>query len=171
MRLRPRLSFRLRTLLALIAIVAVSLGVYLDRLRREEIRQRLAQPIIDAAGRGELARVRELLDEGADIEAVTNGRAARTPLMQASAGGHLDLVRFLLERGADPNHLDVDYFGPLTFAADEAHWDVVRLLIEHGANPGMGDGYGKTALDYAKAKGPPEMVRYLEAKQKAVSGP
>jgi ankyrin repeat protein len=52
----------------------------------------------------------------------------------------------------------------VTLAAADGHWDIVRLLVEHGADTRQGDGYGKTALDYAKENGRPELVRLLRAK-------
>src|SRR5579871_5431187 len=146
--LRGRLSVRLRAILVLVATVAVGLGLYMEGLRREEVRRRLAWPIVEAAGRGNAARVRELLDQGADVDSVTNGRYPWTPLMHAAHQGHTDVVQLLLERGADPNHLDLDFYGSLTLAADAEHWDVVRILVEHGADPSQGDGQSRSALNY-----------------------
>jgi ankyrin repeat protein len=102
-RIRSRLTLRLRTVLVLVGVVAVGLGVYLDHLRRQELRRRLAQPIIDAATSGDVTRVRQLLDRGADVNSVTNGRYPWTPLMHAAFRGNTDVVRLLLERGADLN--------------------------------------------------------------------
>jgi ankyrin repeat protein len=165
-RIHSRLTLRLRTLIVLDAVVAVGLGVYLDHLRRQELRRRLAQPIIDAATSGDVARVRQLLDQGADVNSVTSGRYPWTPPMNAAFRGNTDVARLLLERGADPNCQDLDSFRAVTLAAADGHWDIVRLLVEHGADPSQGDGYGKTALDYAKENGRPELVRLLGAKQK-----
>src|SRR5262245_38576630 len=164
-RFRSRLALRLRTLLVLVAVVAVGLGVYLDHLRRQELRRRLAQPIIDAAESGDVVRVRQLLDQGAVVKSVTNGRYPWTPLMNAASRGNTDVVRLLLERCADPDRQDLDSFRAVTLAAADGHWDIVRLLVEHGADTRQGDGYGKTAVDYAKENGRPELVRLLQAKQ------
>ena len=51
--------------------------------------------------------MRELLAQGADIEAETDG--GETPLLLSSFKGHVDVVRVLLAAGANKNH--VDHFG------------------------------------------------------------
>lgn len=68
-----RPALRLRSLLILIALVAVGPGIRGDRARREERRRLLADPILRAATRGDVARIRELLDQGADVDSVTDG--------------------------------------------------------------------------------------------------
>ena len=80
------------------------------------------------------AAVRSLLDRGADVDSVTNGRFPWTPLMHAAWKGHLGTCRLLLDRGANPCAEDLDSFTPITLAAAEGHWGVVKLLAEHGAS-------------------------------------
>src|SRR4051794_3028723 len=116
-RLRGRLKLRLRTLLLLIAVVAIGLGVYLAHLRREERRRRWPYEIHWAAEAGDVPRIRRLLDEGADVDSVTDGRFPWTPLMRASFHGKTDAARLLLERGADPDHEDLDFYRSITLAA------------------------------------------------------
>jgi hypothetical protein len=67
----------------------------------------------EAAREGDVARVRELLDQGADVDALDPWE--NTPLLVAcfSETHHADVVALLRERGADPYRRNV-------------HWDTPR---------------------------------------------
>ena len=96
-----------------------------------------------AAARGDIDRVRRLLDEDPSL-ANRNGDpfggylGSGSPLRNAAATGRLDIVKLLLERGADPN-LPEEQIAPkghaLYAAAAEGHHDIARLLLEKGAFP------------------------------------
>src|SRR4051794_40034735 len=107
-RLPLRRNIRLRSLVVLVALIAVVLGAYLNHVRRLERERVLAQPLIDAAVAGDVTKVRALLDQGANVNSVTNGRFPWTPLMHAAFRGRTGAVRLLLARGADPNRIDLD---------------------------------------------------------------
>lgn len=158
---RRRLRVGVWSLLALVAVVALGLGLVTEHRRRERVRETLAQPILDAAGRGDAHAVRVLLDRGANADSITNGRFPWTPLMEAGFRGHLAAVRLLLDRGADPDHEDLDAFTAATVAAHGEHWEVVVLLAERGADLNRSDGSGKTAMDYAREAGKAELAAYL----------
>ena len=55
--------------------------------------------MLEVAGKGNSARVRELLDGGVKVN--LRGPNQNTPLMEAAYGGHAETVKLLLERGAD----------------------------------------------------------------------
>ena len=78
----------------------------------------------EAAGKGDLAEVERLLDEGADVNIKDEGGA--TPLHAAAFGGHRDVIRLLMARGADVNAQDNDGDTPLGFAADTATAKVLK---------------------------------------------
>ena len=60
-------------------------------------------PIVKAADSGHLDVVRYMLDQGAKINHVVNGRVRCRALAGAAIGGHLDVARLLVERGAEIN--------------------------------------------------------------------
>jgi hypothetical protein len=92
----------------------------------------------EAARRGDAAKVKELLDQGVDVN--TKFRYNATALSYAADRGHLEVVKLLIERGADVNVKDTFYNAtPLTWAVSPAmgrkpeHAEVVKLLLQHGA--------------------------------------
>ena len=94
-----------------------------------------------AALKGNLARVREILDEEPalanrpdDYNSYYAGCGA--PLKNAAVGGHIEIVKLLLERGADPN-LPEEGIAPhghaLYSAVNSGHYEIAKLLLQHGA--------------------------------------
>jgi len=75
--------------------------------------------LIYAAMTGDLAAVREVLDDGADPNALYV--RGMTALMAASMVGHEEIVRELLEHGADPNGEYETGGTALMFAAGAGH--------------------------------------------------
>jgi hypothetical protein len=73
----------------------------------------------EAAGRGDLDRLAELLRAHPGLINERGGPGTRTALHDAAGSGQEAAVRFLLERGADPNtRCEGDYAFPLHFAAE-----------------------------------------------------
>ncbi len=97
------------------------------------INPKLNEEILTAAKRGELAKVKDLLAKGADVNAKTN--YSQTPLMFAAQNGHLEVVKTLVEAGADLDVVDTFYksFTALSAAAQGNHTEVIRFLIGKGA--------------------------------------
>jgi hypothetical protein len=75
---------------------------------------------------GDLARVRSLLDAGADPNFPTSDGSAA--LSSAAYRGNLDVVRELLARGADPKLADASGRTALDHARAQSHADVVQEL-------------------------------------------
>ena len=94
--------------------------------------QELSSQFIDAAEKGNLAEVENLLDKGADIN--TKGALGLTALMVASLEGHKEVVELLINKGADVNARD-DFEGgtALLYASVMGHEDIAELLRKHGA--------------------------------------
>jgi ankyrin repeat protein len=80
--------------------------------------------LLDAAGAGDLARVKSLIAAKADVNA--KDEYGLTALILASMGGHLDVVRALLAAKADVNAKSNHGGTALILASREGHVDVVR---------------------------------------------
>ena len=123
----------------------------------------------DAAGKGDLARLKMLLDAHPELIDERGGEGVRTPLHQAVFGNSEAAVKLLLERGANPNiRCEGDDAYPLHFAVEKHRLPIIRLLVEHGADTiGEGDYHElgvigwATAWDYIQPN--PEIVAYLLA--------
>ena len=107
-----------------------------------------------------LAMTKLLLKNGAEIN--QQMILGFTALTYAVIQNRPKLVAFLLEEGADPNVQGWAVgLTPLILAASEGYTKITNLLLEYGANPNIPDFSGKTAIDYAKEKENPEIMKML----------
>ena len=107
----------------------------------------IAGPLHEAAKSGDVAQIRTLLNQGADINArVENGY---TPLHWAARYGHIEAVRVLLKAGALINARDEKERTPLHYAAGYGHVEAVRVLLKAGANINAQseDGYTQESIN------------------------
>jgi ankyrin repeat protein len=134
---------------------------YIKKLRNDTIdggRTRLMW----AASEGKLARVVELCDWGADVNAVSE--SGITALWEASCNGQLACVREFLARGAAVDLTDMLGASPLFVAAELGHVDCVRELLAHGAAVDTAAEDGATPLYVAAEKGHIDCMRKLLAR-------
>lgn len=120
--------------------------------RKAREANKLAEKLGDAALFGKLAKVQQLLDEGADPNAITE--CGKSSLIMAAMYGHKNVIAALLNAGADPN-LGCDgefdegttalmHIASSFFASNRA--EVIKLLVERGANVNAQNNKGQTAL-------------------------
>lgn len=117
-----------------------------------------------AAGEGHETIVRQLLNAGADIDAVARGQDAySTALQQAADRGHAEIVQRLLDAGADVNIAAHGLYGTaLQAAAGAGHKIIVQQLLDAGADVNaVSEGYYSTPLEAAAAGGFKEIVQKL----------
>lgn len=97
-----------------------------------------------AVSRGDLARVRDLLRNGAS--ATERGRHDTTALHWAAAANEAAIVAELLENGADPNARAADGCSALHYAAREDAAEAVNALLCGGADARLQNREGRTPL-------------------------
>lgn len=115
-------------------------------------------PLMLAINEGDIAKVQELLEAGADPNLVFYDR---TPLMFAAYGQHGEIFRLLVEKGADLE-MRTERAGPLiTIAAEGGSTELLGFLLERGADIDATQRHGQTALMLAVQNGHPDAVGFL----------
>ena len=136
----------------------------------------LNQELVKAANNGELAKVKRLIEKGADVNVVTNDRflGVVPVLMVATQRGHMDIVKFLVEKGADVNARttgNVEGGTALMIASARGYLDIVKFLVENGADVNAAvttdevEGGTATALMIASQEGHLDIVKFLAEKR------
>jgi ankyrin repeat protein len=135
-----------------------------------------ATPLHTAAWQGDVAAIRELVKNGADVNVTDD--AGATPLYWAARGGHRmgphqckgeaanrpAVIATLIELGANPNVQDrrPQGFGrasgwtPLVVALHHKQFKSAAVLLEKGADPNIRSDQGMSAMDMARAEGAPK---------------
>ncbi|KKL57566.1 hypothetical protein LCGC14_2234120, partial [marine sediment metagenome] len=114
-------------------------------------------PLHRAAAQGNLAQIRALLANGADINAPD--KRGWTPLCWALFHTRAEAAKLLIASGAD-----LRKGSPLHFAADEGLTEIVLTFLSRGVPVDARDGGGATVLAAAPRHGQDEVVQALLAK-------
>jgi ankyrin repeat protein len=109
-----------------------------------------------AAGKGDLSRVKQLVESGHNIKEFDE--IGYTPLHHAAKGEFFALTTYLLSVGADIDVHDEEHIGetPLGAVAASCSYEMAKLLVDAGANPTIAGWMGLTALYHAKERKKPE---------------
>ena len=116
--------------------------------------------LIQAAGKGDGPKVRELIAEGSPHKLVFND-AIRIALQRVAGRGHEPLTRLMLENGAAVNVVMEGEVPPLCRAAELGRDNIVRTLLEFGASVDTRDKNKRTAIFPAAQKNHPLTLRLL----------
>jgi hypothetical protein len=114
--------------------------------------------IFTAAYNGNVQRVKELIRNGANVNAYTD---YGTILIYASRGGHIDVVKELIKNGANVNAVCTFGTTPLMWAAENGLLEIVKELIRNGANVDARDKFRRTPLTWASREGHLKSVKEL----------
>ncbi len=115
-----------------------------------ELHQNRNKALVKAAGNGNLAVVRDLVDQGADIHVEDD-----LALCHSAIGGHLLVVQYLVEHGANVHADDGMIF---IYCVHHGHLPVVRYLVEQGADVHVD---GDEALHQSVGIGRLPLLQYL----------
>jgi uncharacterized protein len=128
-------------------------------------------PVADAAMRGDAAKVRLLLKQGADVNAAQGD--GMTALHWAAFRGDVDGTRMLISAGGRLEAVTRNgNYTPLHLAAKAGNLPVVRALLDAGANANAKTtSGGASPLHLAAAQGSADVVNALLDKKAAIDAP
>ena len=116
-------------------------------------------PLIKAVEKGDMEQARQLLAEGAPINA--QDVAGFTALAAAIQANQTEAALWLIEQQADVNMADVLGVTPLMRAARLGNPKLVRKLLECGADKTLKDLWQNSSYAYAKDSGNDEVLLLL----------
>ncbi len=121
----------------------------------------IERPVADAAARGDLSTVQDLLRNGADVNTAQGD--GMTALHWAAERGDLKLAEVLVYSGANVNAgTRIGRYTPLHLASRGGHGDVVLALLRAKANPNATTtNSGVTPLHLAAVAGEADVVAAL----------
>ncbi|WP_262694405.1 ankyrin repeat domain-containing protein [Kordiimonas aquimaris] len=115
--------------------------------------------LIDAIERGRTERANLLIDDGANINFVSDHDG--TPLMVAVSEGDREMVKLLIEKGADVNLASHGDGTALIVAMDENEKEIAHMLIEAGADVNAGVHGDGSPLIVAVERGNRDMLTLI----------
>jgi ankyrin repeat protein len=137
-------------------------GPVLAQLPPSERELRIYAGLHDAAARGNVAEIEQLMAEGEKPN--IQDANSRTPLHVAAYLRQYGAARALIRLGANPNALDAQRYDILTIAAVNNDLEMLKIALEGGANArAITSPYDGTALIAAAHRGHVDIVRALIA--------
>lgn len=131
----------------------------IDNSFSETISVEMHSDFLAAARKGNIDKVKDLIQRGADID--TFNEMGITALMWAAMEGRADLVKLLVNQGADVNMSTKTGNTALIWAASNNHTDIIETLLQHGADINAANKHGETALILASSKKHTESMMLL----------
>ena len=114
--------------------------------------------LFEAARKGDLARLRDVLAAGVDVEAWHDGW---TTMHWAADCGQTACLEALLAAGASVHSVTAVGSTPLMFASWSGHAACVRALIAAGSDVNRADQYGRMPFYYALRRGRGRALKIL----------
>ncbi len=103
-------------------------------------------PLFRAVSKNDVATVKRLIGEGANVNETDKNGNRGTPLFLAVENGSTEIVRLLLEMGAEVNARDDAQQTPLMSLDEDSSVELVELLFKYGADADLVGEEKETAL-------------------------
>lgn len=132
----------------------------IDQMGQHEARKHHGwTALVWAARNGHTDLVTLLLDQGANINAIT--KDGFTALSHAISKKHINTAHLLLGCGADPNLIEDGASPALPIAAGFGFVGLVQAILDHGGKIDALDNFGHSALGNAVTSNEPEVLKLL----------
>ena len=144
------------TALAFVVTLGIATDLFAEGVAKADV------PLIDAVRSGDVAEVRALLDQTADVD-VTSADGA-TALHWAVYEDRVAIVELLLDAGADVTSTNRYGVGAASLAAENGNAAILERLLDSGVDPATTMPGGETLLMTAARTGDTDTVRALLAR-------
>lgn len=115
--------------------------------------------LINAARRGDAQAVKQLLEQGASVEARDN--SGQTALIAAAYVNHLEVAALLIQAEADVNVQDDTQQSAYLISTSDGFLELLQMTLKAGADVHSLDSYNGTGLIRAADRGHVEIIRDL----------
>jgi ankyrin repeat protein len=118
--------------------------------------------VIPAAAKGDIATIKALLDDGANLKA--RDFLGNSALIAAIDGNHSETAKFLIDKGAEIDAEPQWMRSVIAWAVLRDMKDIVEILLQKGVNINTGSEDETTPLIFAAKEKNEAMVRFLVGK-------
>jgi ankyrin repeat protein len=142
-----------------VAILLAAILVWTGMTQSAHSQSSPARDMLDAAARGDTARIEKLIADGAPLDPLDSAR--QTPLLLAVQGNHLATVEMLIKAGANINAQAANMDTPWLLAGALGRTDMLRLMIPRGPDFSIRNRFGGNALMPACERAHVDTVKLL----------
>ncbi|MCJ7453956.1 MAG: ankyrin repeat domain-containing protein, partial [Wolbachia endosymbiont of Homalodisca vitripennis] len=121
------------------------------------------EELFDAVKQNNLDKVKELINQGANINAQEKGIYGKKPIHIAAENNNKNIIEFLLSRGVSVNDTERVGNTPLHYAAWGGRLEAAEFLVNKGANIDAADAstYGKKPVHVAAENNNKNIIEFL----------
>jgi len=120
---------------------------------------RIGASLIDAVKKGDIASVKAMLAQKADVNA--QAADSSTALHWAAETGNVEIANLLIGAGANVNAVTRYKITPLSLASEKGNTAMIERLLQAGVDPNSTSEEGQTALMTASLNGRVDAIKML----------
>lgn len=143
----------------MLSALLAALNLWTPSLGAQDTLADIDRALVVVAGQGDVAAVRDLLAQGASVQAADSRGV--TALIAAAYANRVETARLLIEAGADVNVQDQSRQSAFLITTSDGFVELLVLTLEHGADVHRTDSYNGTGLIRAAHRGHVEIIAEL----------
>ena len=94
----------------------------------------MPRPIVEAVRSADLDKLRQLIEEGANVNEIEKAVDRRSALHWAAVHANIDAIDWLVGNGADLEAMDCQGHTPLHLSCIHGYPYILRRLLDYGAD-------------------------------------
>ncbi|MFP3023396.1 MAG: ankyrin repeat domain-containing protein, partial [Wolbachia sp.] len=132
-------------------------------------KEKAVQQLFDAVKQNNLGKVKELIDQGASINAADTSIYGKKPIHIAAENNNKNIIEFLLNRGVSVDDTERVGNTPLHYTAWRGRLEAAEFLVNRRANINAADNSGKKPVHVAVENNNKNIIEFLLSKGVSVN--